>query len=383
MEPEMRVGIAVGATSVTLGGDGELLLSDGQRGEPIGTIPAASVWTAVPDSAGLHLVAPGGARTASFRNVSAVNVSEGRFAAGLGRRYRGRLTVFRDASGLSLVNQLSLEDYVAGVVSREIGPRRPDERQAVLVQAVVSRTFALANRGRWESLGFDAFADVRDQVYLGVGAESDQVWDAVHATRGEVVRYHGTVIDAFFHSTCGFRTAPVEDAFQSARSRPYLRSVSDARGGGFYCDISPRFRWREEWDGPALRAILSRTLPTVMPLGGDGLQRITGVEVSRTTHAGRVGELRIVFERGDARVRGPDVRRVLRPAADRDLLSAAFQLQVTTSGGQVSRLVATGAGSGHGVGLCQWGAIGRARAGQAYRDILTTYYPGTRVERVY
>lgn len=384
VEPEIRVGLAVGAASITLGGDAELLLTDLLHAEPAGSIPAGTLWTAVRDSAGLHLVRPDGSVTPSFRSLSAVAVSEGRWATIQGRRYRGRITVFRDAGGITAVNQLPLEEYVAGVVGREIGPRRSDERQAVLVQAVVSRTFALANRGRWESLGFDAFSDVRDQVYFGVGAESEQVWDAVRATRGEVVRYHGALIDAYFHSTCGFSTAPVEDAFQSARSRPYLRSVSDARGGGaYYCDISPRFRWREEWDGPALRAILSRTLPTVMPLGGDGLQKITGVDVSRTTHAGRVGELRIVFERGDARIGGPDVRRVLRPAADRDLLSTAFQLQVTRSGGQVSRLVALGAGAGHGVGLCQWGAIGRARAGQTYRDILTTYYPGTKVERLY
>ena len=384
VEPEIRVGLAVGASTITLGGDGELLLTDAQRGEPIGSIPVATPWTVVPDSAGLHLIAPDGTRTPSFRNVSAVVVTEGRHAVAGGRRYRGRLTVFRDNSGLTLVNQVELEEYVAGVVGREIGPRRPDEREAVLAQAVVSRSFALANRGRWESLGFDAFADTRDQVYLGVGAETDQVLDAVHATRGEVARYHGTIIDAFFHSTCGSRTAPVEEAFQSARSRPYLRSVSDARGGGkFYCDISPRFRWREEWDGQGLRAILSRSLPLVMPLGGDGLQKITNVEVSRTTRSGRVGELRIVFERGDARIAGPDVRRVLRPAPDRELQSTAFALQVSTSGGQVSRLVAAGAGSGHGVGLCQWGAIGRARAGQDYREILTTYYPGTKVERLY
>jgi stage II sporulation protein D (peptidoglycan lytic transglycosylase) len=76
---------------------------------------------------------------------------------------------------------------------------------------------------------------------------------------------------------------------------------------------------------------------------------------------------------------------VLRPAgADRLLQSAAFQLFVTHDGaGRVTRLVAAGAGSGHGVGLCQWGAIGRARAGRQFREILETYYPGTNVEKLY
>ena len=355
-----------------------------QRGELLGSIPAGTQWTVFVDTAGLVLVRPDGSRGPVRRSVSAVAVTEGRYVNANGRRYRGRVTVFRDTQGLTAVNQLDLEEYVAGVVGREIGARAPNERQAVLVQAVISRTYALANRGRWESLGFDAFADVRDQVYLGVGAESPQVWDAVHATRGETVRYHGSVIEAFFHSTCGSSTAAVEDAFRFARPRPYLRAVSDAkRGDGYYCDPSPRFRWREEWDAASLRAILTRTLPAVMPVGGDGLQRIVGAEVTRTTKSGRVAELRIAFERGDARIAGSDVRRVLRTTADRELLSTAFQLHATLDNGRLTRLVASGAGSGHGVGLCQWGAIGRARAGQQYRDILTTYYPGTKVERVY
>jgi stage II sporulation protein D len=166
--------------------------------------------------------------------------------------------------------------------------------------------------------------------------------------------------------------------------QPYFCAVSDARGGGgYWCDISPRFRWREEWDAATLRAILSRTLGASAPRGADGLRAITGVAVSRTTRAGRVAEVRIELAGGDARVSGYDVRRVLRPAPDRELLSTAFQLQATTTGGAVTRLVAAGAGAGHGVGLCQWGAIGRARAGQGYRDIVRTYYPGTTVDRVY
>jgi len=113
------------------------------------------------------------------------------------------------------------------------------------------------------------------------------------------------------------------------------------------------------------------------------LQPITDIQVSRTTRSGRVAELRIVFERGDVRIPAADVRAVLRPDADRPLASTAFQLTVTKDGGEVSRLVAAGAGSGHGVGMCQWGAVGRARAGQDYRRILSTYFPGTTLERLY
>ena len=384
MEPELRVGLAVGAASVTLGGDGELFVTDDGNGEPLGSVPAGASWTIVPDTGGLHVVRPDGSRSARHVGISAVSVTERRFAMAAGRRYRGRVNVVRDPSGLTVLNRVPVESYLAGVLAGEIGVRRNDEEQALLAQAVVSRSFALKNRGRWEAFGFDAWADVRDQLYNGVSGETPEVWSAIRRTGGQVLEYDGAIIEAYFHSTCGGTTAALEEAFKTAQDRPYLRPVSDASGGGrAYCDLSPRFRWREEWDGTKLRAILSRTLPAVMNVGGDGLQRVTDVEVSRTSQSGRVSELRIVFERGDVRVPEQDVRSVLRPEINRQLGSAAFQLSVTKDGGQIARLVAAGAGWGHGVGLCQWGAVGRARAGQDYRSILATYFPGTTVARLY
>lgn len=384
-EPEVRVGLGVELPRVALGGDGELFLTDDGTGEPLGSIPAGATWTVLADTGGLRVVKPDGATAAARRRgISAVNVTEHRFAMANGRRYRGRLHVVRTPSGLTLANRVPLESYVAGVIGGEMGTRRPNEVEAMLAQAVVSRSFFVRNRGRWESLGFDVYSDIRDQAYAGVAAETPAVWEAVRRTAGQVLRYRGEVIDAYFHSTCGYSTAGVEEAFKTARRQPYLRPVSDARdGGGYYCDLSPRFRWREEWDATKLRTILSQTLPAVMNVGGDGLQRITGLEVTRTTRSGRVGELRILFERGEVRVPGPDVRQVLRPEADRWLGSAAFQLHVSREGGQVTRVVAAGAGWGHGVGLCQWGAVGRARAGQDYRRILATYFPGTTLDRLY
>ena len=384
-EPELRVGVAEKRPSVVLGGDGELILTDDATGQPIGSIPAGARWSVVPDPAGIRLVRPDGSQSEPHPGVFAVNVTEGRYAMADGRAYRGRLDVVRGATGILVVNRVPLESYVAGTIGAEMGARRPEELAALRAQAVVSRTFAVKNRGRWEIHGLDAFADVRDQVYGGVASETAQVWDAVRATTGQVLVYHGLPIDAYFHSTCGRTTAGVEEVFASAIARPYLHPVSDASGGGkYYDDISPRFQWREEWDASSLRAILSRTLPAVMNVPGDALQPITDIAITRTTRSGRVGELRIVFEHGDVRVPGPSVRGVLRPEAGRLLGSQAFDLRVTRDGaGRVSHLVAVGSGWGHGVGFCQWGAVGRARAGQDFRTILETYFPGTRIERLY
>lgn len=384
-EPELRVGLSVGVASIRLGGDGELFVTDDGNGAPIGAVRPGTVWTVVPDSGGgLVLVRPDGTRSERHAGISAVNVTEGRFAMVGGRRYRGRVNVVRDRTGLTLINRIPLESYLAGVLAQEMGPRRSEEREALLAQAVVARTFALRNRGRWEAQGYDATADTRDQVYVGADGETPQAREAVRATAGEVVRYQGRLIEAYYHASCGGRTAAVEEVFRSAQRQPYLRSVSDrARDGHTYCEPSPRFQWREEWDAPTLRAILTRTLATVMSVGGDGLQPITDVQVARTTASGRVAELRIVFAHGDVRIAGPDVRTVLRPAPDRLLSSAGFRLFVTKDGPLVGRLAAQGSGAGHGVGFCQWGAIGRARAGQRYRDILATYFPGTTVGRLY
>jgi stage II sporulation protein D len=384
-EPELRIGLSE-QSSVALGGDGELFLTDDGNGQLIGSIPVGARWSVVPDSGGpgVRVVQPDGSLSEPHPGVFAVNVSEGRFAVAQGKPYRGRLSVVRSGSGVLLVNRVPIESYVASVIGSEMGARRPNEQAALLAQAIVSRTYVLKNRGRWETQGVDAFADTRDQVYGGVATEEPQAVEAARATAGMVLKYHGDLIDAFFHSTCGQKTAAVEEVFKGATPQPYLRPVSDAKpGGGYYCDISPRFQWREEWDLAKLRAILSRTLPAVTDVGRGGLQPITDIQISQTTPSGRVGELRIVFERSDVRIAGPDVRRVLRPESGRMLNSQAFTLTVTRANGRVTRVVAEGTGSGHGVGFCQWGALGRAQAGQNYQTILSTYFPGTTVARQY
>jgi stage II sporulation protein D len=77
------------------------------------------------------------------------------------------------------------------------------------------------------------------------------------------------------------------------------------------------------------------------------------------------------------------VREVLRPASGEILRSTAFSLRATSANGEVTHLSVEGSGAGHGVGFCQWGAIGRARAGRRYPEIIAAYYPGTNLERFY
>ncbi|MFS8638357.1 MAG: hypothetical protein FWJ74_09735, partial [Gemmatimonadota bacterium] len=102
------------------------------------------------------------------------------------------------------------------------------------------------------------------------------------------------------------------------------------------------------------------------------------------TPSGRVASLRVVADGREFVVATPDsIRRVLQPERGRWLNSARFTLEVERRGGEVTGVVATGGGWGHGIGMCQMGAIGRARAGQDYRRILRTYYRDTEIVKLY
>jgi stage II sporulation protein D len=300
-----------------------------------------------------------------------------------GKPYRGTAEVLRDRTGLTVVNRLPMESYLLGVVSAEMGRRNSSEHEALRAQAVVSRTYAFRNLKRWRSQGFDLYATVSDQAYGGTRAETPEGRAAVSETRGRILTYNGAPIEAFYYSTCGGRTADGYEVFRGA-SRPYLRSGADVRPNGTaYCSISPRYHWREEWSGSSLRAVLSRYLPNSAGAGRN-LERLADIKVTRRTGSGRVDQLMVSAGGADVRVEGQtNIRQVLRTPGGDLLRSTAFNLVVSGAGNSVSHLVAEGNGAGHGVGMCQWGAVGRARAGQGHEQILAAYYPGTRLERRY
>ena len=380
-EPELRVGLVVGASSATIAGAAGLSVTD-PSGARFAEIPAGEVWRIAVRGTGIVAVSPGGGSIAPSELVEISSPDSAALILVNGRAYRGSISAFRDRTGITVVDRVPLESYVAGVVSAEMGRRSSVEQEALRAQAIVSRTYALRNRRRWDAQGFDLYATVSDQVYGGAGAETPEGREAVEATRGQALTYGGAPIDAFFYSTCGGRTADGTEVFRAA-DRPYLRSVPDvADDGTVYCSISPRYRWHEEWSGEALRATLRRTLPAV-GVAGDDVGEVRDVRVAYRTPSGRVGRLSIGLRREEVEVEGPSVRRVLSPGSGEILRSATFTLTVTGAGRRVTRLAADGAGAGHGVGFCQWGAVGRSRAGQDHERILSAYYPGAVLERLY
>jgi stage II sporulation protein D len=300
-----------------------------------------------------------------------------------GRPYRGRLRAIRDRTGITVINLVQLEDYLVGVVPAEMGRREPSEAEALGAQAIISRTFAIRNLGKRASEGFDLYATVVDQVYGGVSAENPLTTAAVLRTAGLILTWQGSPIDAFFFSTCGGRTADGTEVYVGA-DRPYLRSVSDLDGvGEAWCRISPRYQWREEWTAAELRSVLRLSLPPATGTSAEEAANATGVVVGARTRSGRVASLTIQLRRSAIDVRGPAVRQVLRPVTEPLLRSAVFRLTEQRSSAGLERLIADGNGAGHGVGFCQWGAVGRARGGQDAATILTAYFPGTVLSRAY
>ena len=306
----------------------------------------------------------------------------GQFVQIDGRDYRGEVTIIVGPSGLTAVNRLGIESYLAGVLSAEMGRRESIETQAVYAQAVISRTYAVRNQGKRRALGFDLYGTVADQVYGGVGSETAMSWEAVRGTRAQIITWQGRPIDAFFYSTCGGRTESGVAVFQLAGD-PYLKSVSDVdRDGLAYCRFSPRFRWREEYSGDSLEAMLRRTLPGLTQVSPAAMNDVEDVKVSKRTPSGRVDAVEFRLRGQRVTVSGQAVRRAFLLSSGEILRSTAFDIDERADGTRVSWLAIDGRGAGHGVGFCQWGAVGRAREGQGYEQILGAYYPSTRIERL-
>lgn len=384
--PAIRVGIVVDRDSSALTATGQFRFL-GADGAILAVVDAGRTWRAEAGegSDGIRLTRPD--RPEPIVVPAPVTVSPERaddYVVIDGRRYRGEAVILRGSAGVTIVNRVPLELYLPAVVALELGFRAPSDVQAVMAQAVAARTYAIRYRGRRTALGFDVFPTDADQAYGGVDAELPEVTEATRRTAGWILTYRGEAIQALFHSTCGWSTEAADQVFQNREAVPYLRAVSDRFGRGrtdYYCAISPKFRWREAWDGAQINAILAQTLAQTN--GTANLGRITNLRVSKTTPTGRVAELMVETTAGEIAVPLARVREVLRPAPDRQLLSNLFQLHVERQGGELVRVVAAGAGYGHGVGMCQFGALGRARAGWDFRRILGTYYPGTKLERIY
>ncbi|MGH7290411.1 MAG: SpoIID/LytB domain-containing protein [Myxococcota bacterium] len=269
-----------------------------------------------------------------------------------GRALPGTLRLVpREGGRLDAVNVVPLEAYVASTVASETPKEWPLE--ALKAQAVVARSYALHQRARRGVEVFDVEADVISQRYA-VGAVPEGARNAARATAGQVLIFAGEPILAAFHASSGGATASAAEVWGEAV--PYLRSVSSPD------DAAPDYFWSYE--------IPSLDLAAALREAGYQPGRVDDVRVLERSDSGRAVSLHV----GAAELSGRSLREVL---GGRALRSAMFDARLD---GETVRFL--GSGSGHGVGLCQWGASELARRGQGYREILSHYYPGTNLRRV-
>ena len=274
--------------------------------------------------------------------------------------YRGDLDVLTDETGqLSAINRLELEDYVRGVLPREVPANWP--MAALQAQAVASRTYALYRIEQAGELPSDVSADVLSQVYGGRSAESWRTSRAVKRTRGKALVYHEQLVPAFFHANCGGHT---ENAlFVWNLDSEVLRGTACP-----YCIDRPGYDWKRNFH---TRAVQEQLNSQGYPIGP-----IKAIEVAQQSPSGRAVILRI-RDNDNATLTMPaaEFRTVLGPDIVR---STRFEVVMQ---GYYFDLI--GHGWGHGVGMCQQGACGMALAGKNMLEILEFYYSGITLKKMY
>lgn len=356
--PLVQVRLTAAADRVTVSSPGGFAARAGRGGSPVAVSGAATLV------AGKAIAVEAGGRVKlSARDTLWLAPGDGSgFELGE-RRYRGELKVFRDAEGaLAVVNVLPLEHYLYSVVPGEIGPIRQETFEAVKAQAVAARSFTLTRLGRRKGLGHELFDSYRrDQEYQGAGRETGLGRSAVDATSGEVLLWHGELVEALYHGACGGVTA--------SGAQPYLRSVRDtpghAPGRAAFCSLSPNFVWQVTISRDSLERSLGR-------MAGTGRLRVTAVTLERDRESGRVAKVSVRTDRGSRQFSGTEFRFGL------GLKSHWFDVKLSGRSVTIS-----GHGWGHGAGMCQDGAIEMARRGYSCRQILEHYYSGVKVERRY
>jgi len=305
-----------------------------------------------------------------------------------GKTWRGAFKLFPGPrGGLTVALRVPLETYLLGVVPGEIGGLTPDLVEAGRAQAIAARSYTLFYRGRRASEGFDLYGTVEDQVYGPVESERPLATECVEQTRGRVALYDGMPIRANYCSTCGGISAEVWEAWPAA-ALPYLVSARDRTDGQDLCAGSTQYRWRERWTASEFLFDIERYGPAQgLAIPSGGLGTLVDVRVESRSRSGRVWRLLVRTSRAEVGIPAYAVRATLRRggAPGSILRSDLFKIDVRRdrATGRALEVVASGAGAGHGVGLCQTGALGMARGGAKADRILEHYYPGVRLTRLY
>ena len=274
------------------------------------------------------------------------------------KAFPGEAYVVKEPRGLTVVNSVPMERYLCGVVGNEMKPSWPAE--ALKAQAIAARTYVLFQM-RWSRRSaYHVVSTATDQRYAG-GRVDLRVSAAVAATRGLALTRQGSVIPAYYHSTCGGHTGCAADVFGLSHLA-FLKGVPCA-----YCANSPHAEWRTRVTTEELCRALSRPKRPVA--------HITALQALDRSGDGRPKTIRVFMGPKEADFKARDFRRAL---GTYRIKSTRFVVETARGGFRLK-----GKGFGHGAGMCQYGARGMADAGARAGQILAKYYAETRLAALY
>ena len=270
--------------------------------------------------------------------------------------YRGSMEIHNILGSIHVINVLSLDEYIYGVVPSEMSYSWNSE--ALKAQAIAARTYALYHIMQSKKGIYDLDATTKSQVYKGINIENKKTSDAINETSGEILSYNYKPIITYFHSTCGGKTCDDKYVWTN-NDLPYLGQVKCP-----YCRNSPKYSWIEKLSLYQLKMMLRKEYK--------GVGKIKSISLKKKE--GRVTLVIIQHSNGIIRIPGNRFRLLM--GAER-IKSLYFIAQKTQNG-----LLLKGHGWGHGVGMCQWGAKGMADSGKSYEKILRYYYKGVKLTNI-
>lgn len=272
-----------------------------------------------------------------------------------GKKVNGELDVLVEDGRMTAVHPIELEQYVAGIVASEMPKSWPLE--ALKAQAIASRTYALYQKYRRIDKGYHLDSTVLDQVYGGLDKDHEKASRAASETEGVVLTYDAKLLLAYFHSTCGGETESAENGWGSAL--PYLPGSTCG-----YCSKAHQGEWRYSVSKRNLEKMFGQK------------KALSGLELGSATNSGRIRTITLRFGKKSVEMPLTDLRQKLGYSNLKSTLIERVDM------GR-SEVTFAGKGFGHGVGMCQWGADGMAEQGLLASDILSRYYPGSELRRMY
>jgi len=284
------------------------------------------------------------------------------------RQTRGQLRLTLYKGHMILVNQLLLDDYLPGIVEPELGSLQVSP-EAMKAQMIAGRSYLLSLRERHNREGYEFCDAPHCQAFAGVVTDEPILTQAARETQGVYLTYKGKPAAAFYHHSCGGATTAAHDVWPG-RPMPYLTRVKD--GTPTYCRNDTKASWVFTRSPETLEGIFKklRWIPRK--------DHLTNVSVLRTDAHGRAMSILVQSRNNRTIIEAGAFRRGLNRFYKKELIYSTM-ITITQEPGNY---VFKGKGWGHGVGLCQAGAMSMAKKGKTHKQILKHYYPGTHLSKL-